>query len=440
MQNFLYSLGGSPILLQLCFITLGAFLVTRITKLMKLPNVTGYILCGILIGPYVLRIIPAETVTAMDFVTDIALALISFGVGKYMKLKNFRNNVGRVIVITLFETLTAMAVITMIMHLVFRLALPFSLLIGAIGASTAPASTIMNIRTLKAKGEFVETTVQVIAIDNLISIIAFSIAAAIVQTSASSGSIDPDVVVVPILMNMIGIVVGFLMGFILKYLLKVVGTDDSRLVLTIASVVVITYICSIMDISPLLASMSLGATYINITEDKKLYKLINQFSPPVLMIFFVVSGMRLDVTMLKSAGIIGVVYFIVRIIVKYIAAFMGSAITRAARPIRLYLGLALIPQAGVSVGLCALAQRILPAELGSVLSAVILSSAVLYEIVGPVLSKSSLYLSGSVKNKKDKKSKKKKEALPTEEDSLRPVELPTPNEIASTVQEETPVS
>ena len=272
MPDFFSSLGGSQILLQLCFITLGAFLVTRITKLMKLPNVTGYILCGILIGPYVLGIIPTETVAAMDFVTDIALALIAFGVGKYMKLKNFRGNIGRVLVITLFETLTTMAVVTLVMRFVFKLDLPFSLLIGAIGASTAPASTIMNIRTLKAKGEFVETTVQVIAIDNLIAIIAFSISAAIVQTAASSAQIDPEVVLVPIIMNIIGIAVGFAMGFVLKYLLKVVGTDDSRLVLTIASVIVITYVCSIMDISPLLASMSLGATYINITEDKKLYK------------------------------------------------------------------------------------------------------------------------------------------------------------------------
>lgn len=435
MPDFFNSLGGSPILLQLCVITLGAFLVTRITKLMRLPNVTGYILCGIIIGPYLLNLIPSGMVTSMDFVTDIALALIAFGVGKYMKLKNFRGNIGKVLVITLFETLTTMAVVMVVMHFVFKLELPFSLLLGAIGASTAPASTIMNIRTLKAKGEFVETTVQVIAIDNLISIIAFSIAAAIVQTAANSAKIDPQVVLIPLLMNLIGIAVGFVTGFALKYLLKVVGTNDSRLVLTIASVIVITYVCSIMDISPLLASMSLGATYINITEDKKLYKLINQFSPPVLMMFFVVSGMRLDITMLKSAGIIGLVYFIVRIIIKYIAAFIGSTVTRSARPIKLYLGLALIPQAGVSVGLCALAQRILPSEMGSILSAVILSSAVLYEIVGPVLSKASLYLSGSVKGK----SKKDKKDKADEEDTLHPAILPTPEEIESAEENETVV-
>ena len=415
MYEFLKSLGGSPILLQLCFITLGAFFVTRITKLMKLPNVTGYILCGILIGPYVLAIIPAQTVEAMDFVTDIALALIAFGVGKYMKIKNFRGNILKVVVITLFETLTTMALITLIMHFAFRLDLPFSLLIGAIASCTAPASTIMNIRTLKAKGEFVQTTIQVIAIDNLIAIIAFSISAAVVQGGAA---VNPEVIVMPVVMNIIGIAVGFLMGFIMKYLIKAVETNDSRLVVTIASVIVITYICSVMDISPLLTSMALGATYINITEDKKLYKLINQFSPPVLMIFFVVSGMRLNISMLKSAGIIGIVYFIARIIIKYASSFIGSAVVRMARPVRLYLGLALIPQAGVSVGLCVLAQRMLPEETGSLLSAIILSSAVLYEIVGPVLSKASLYLSGSVK---DKSKKAKDKQLPDDIDSIHPM-------------------
>jgi len=397
MTQFIDNLGGSPILLRLCIITMWAFLFSRVTKFLKMPNVTGYILCGIVIGPYVTGIIPAEMVASMEFITDIALCFIAFGVGRYMKLGNFRENAGKTVVITLFETLITMVVITLIMKFCFRLDLPFSMLIGTIAGCTAPASTIMNIRQLKAKGEFVKTTVQVIAMDNLIAIIAFSIAAAVVQTSASDKAFDPEVVFMPVILNFVGIIVGVIVGFILCFLIKSIKRGDSILIVTVGTMMIIAYICSIMDISPLLSAMAAGITYINVSGDKKLYKLVSQVGPPILMLFFVASGMKLDVTMLSSAGIIGLVYFIVRILIKYVSAFTGAYITHSSVAVRKYLGLALIPQAGVSIGLCALAVRILPEDLGSILSAVILSSAILYEIVGPVLSKASLYLSGSVK-------------------------------------------
>ncbi|MBQ9940880.1 MAG: cation:proton antiporter [Clostridia bacterium] len=417
MMEFLDSLGGSAILLRLCIMSICAFLFSRVTKLLKMPNVTGYILCGIVIGPYVTGVISQSVVESMEFVTDIALAFIAFGVGRYMKLSNFKANFGKTAVITLFETLITMTVITLIMIYVFKLDVPFSLLIGAIGGCTAPASTIMNIRQLKAKGDFVKTVVQVIAMDNLIAIIAFSITAAIVQASTSGGTFDTEVVLVPLLLNMIGIAVGVAVGFLLSYLIKAIKAGDSILVVTVAIMMIIAYVCSIMDISPLLSSMAAGITYINVSGDKKLYKLINQVAPPILMLFFVTSGMKLEITMLSSAGLIGLVYFAVRIIVKYISAYFGSTVTRSTMVVRRYLGLALIPQAGVSIGLCALATRMLPEQMGSLLSAVILSSAILYEIVGPVLSKASFYLSGSVKDIK-KKSENVEECIDEENEII----------------------
>ena len=151
-----------------------------------------------------------------------------------------------------------------------------------------------------------------------------------------------------------------------------------------------------LDISPLLACMALGTAYINLSGNKELFKQINHFEPPVLLMFFVLSGMKLNVPSLVSAGVIGVVYFFVRILGKYLGASLGSALSGCSPAIKRYLGLALIPPAGVSIGLAALGQRMLPAEQGLMLSTIILSSAVLYEMIGPACAKASLFLSHSV--------------------------------------------
>ena len=149
------------VILSIALILLAGFLMTRITKLAHLPNVTGYILAGVLIGPYVLHLIPDSVVDHMDFVTDIALAYIAFGVGEYFKRDRLRQNGLRIIVITVLEALMASLLVTLTMIFVFRLSVPFSLLLGAIASATAPASTIMTIRQYKAKGVFVDTLLQV---------------------------------------------------------------------------------------------------------------------------------------------------------------------------------------------------------------------------------------------------------------------------------------
>lgn len=142
--------------------------------------------------------------------------------------------------------------------------------------------------------------------------------------------------------------------------------------------------------------MMLGATYVNLTDDERLFQQVSDFTPPILTIFFVLSGMRLNVPSLAAAGLIGVFYFVARIAGKYAGACAGACLTHASPEIRKYLGLALIPQAGVSIGLAILAQRMLPADMGILLSTIILSSGVLYELVGPAMAKLGLTLSHAI--------------------------------------------
>jgi len=387
---------SAQVILSLAVMLFSGFLMTRLTKLAHLPNVTGYILAGVLIGPCVLNLIPETVQNGMDFVTDVALAFIAFGVGKYFKLGRLRKNGRSVLILTVFESLIAALLVFLVMAFVFRLPIPFSLLLGAIGSATAPASTIMTIRQYKAKGQFVDILLQIVALDDAVALLAFSVCAAIAQAMEGGGGISPKAVLLPILWNLLALAAGALAGFLLHKLIGESRSSQHRLVLVTALLLSITGFCTALDISPLLACMVMGAVYINVSGNKKVFKQVNGFTPPIQLLFFVLSGMRMDLTALKAAGLIGVVYFLVRIIGKYAGAWLGAVLGKASVPIRRYLGLALIPQAGVSIGLALLGQRILPAESGALLSTIILSSGVLYEMIGPACAKAAIFLSGSV--------------------------------------------
>ncbi|MCK9216765.1 MAG: cation:proton antiporter [Firmicutes bacterium] len=388
---------NASIILSLAVILFCGFLLTRLTSKLKLPYVTGYIIAGILIGPHVLNLIPETIIDGMDFVTDIALAFIAFEVGRYLKFSSLKKNGSQVIIITICEALIAAVVITMSMIFIFKLPVSFSLLLGAIGSATAPASTMMTIKQYKAKGDFVNLIVQVVALDDAVSLIAFSMCAAVVQVLNAGASLNVFVFLMPTLFNIIAIIVGIIFGLILNKLISSRRSEFNRLILAIAMILALTGFCSLIDISPLLSCMALGTAFIDLSNDKELFRQINSFSPPVLTIFFVLSGMRLDVSSLISAGLIGVSYFAIRILGKYIGAFIGAVLSNSSMEVRKYFGMTLIPQAGVSIGLAMLGHRMLPPEIGSLLLTIILSSGVLYEMIGPGMVKLALHLSKSIK-------------------------------------------
>ena len=396
MALFLSNLGAAGIILAIAVMLASGFLLTRITKQLHLPNVTGYIIAGVIIGPWCLNLVPSQYIEQMDFITDLALAFIAFGVGKYFKLSSLKANGKNMVILTLFESLTAGIFITIVM-LIIGLSLSFSLLLGAIGCATAPASTIMTIRQYKARGPFVDTILQAVALDDAVSLIAFSVCAAFVQASSSSGSVTVSQIAFPVLFNLLAL--GGLSGVVLSRLIHKRRSKDHSLVLACVTIMGVAGICTSLDVSPLLACMASGTAYINASGNKHLFKQLNQFTPPLLVMFFVLSGMRLSVPSLAAAGVIGIVYFLVRIAGKYTGSALGAAVTHASPEIRRYFGLALIPQAGVSIGLAVLGQRILPAESGQLLSTIILSSGLLYEMVGPACAKASIKLSGSVPGK-----------------------------------------
>ncbi|WP_024345790.1 cation:proton antiporter [Lacrimispora indolis] len=413
MGNLLNHSNDTTIVLSsLSVILLSGFLFTRITKLAKLPNVTGYIVAGVLIGPYILNLIPHEMVENMGFISDIALAFIAFGVGRFFKKEAFKETGMGVIVITLSEALLAGIFVTLSVHYIFHLSWGFCLLLGAIATATAPASTMVTIRQYHARGNFVNTLLQVVALDDAVCLIAFSLASAYVSANVGE-NISVSEITMPIVYNIGALVIGFISGAILSKLMTPKRSEDNRLILTISLLLGIAGLCAAADISPLLSCMLFGATYINMTKDKELYKQVERFTPPILSIFFVVSGMSLDISSFSTLGVIGVTYFVIRIAGKYLGAYLGCMMAKTPKAIRNYLGLALIPQAGVAIGLAFLGRRVLPDSMGNMLLTIILSSSVLYELIGPACAKIALIYSGSIK--KDKLSAHRKKIEPAAE-------------------------
>ena len=406
MLNGLYEKLGygsvSVIIISVAIMLICGFLTTRLTKLLKLPNVTAYIVTGIIIGPSPLNLIPKAVSSGMGFISDIALAFIAFSVGEYFRVDVLKKNLQKLVIITLFESLMASLLVFILTYFILGLSLSFSLVLAALASATAPASTMMTIRQTNASGDFVDTVLSVVAFDDVISLLAFSIAISVASASLGNG-FSVSNLVLPLVYNLLMIALGVGLAFVLKFLMKKRSTDN-RLIVSVALLFLICGIGAVLDVSPLLGCMAMGMVYINVTKDDKLFKQLNYFSPPILLLFFVLSGVNFKIDMLFSGGsfgslpliLIGVLYFIVRIMGKYAGAYAGCAIAKKPKKTRNYLGLALIPQAGVAIGLAALAERTIGGEEGAAIQTIILSSSILYELIGPACAKLSLYLSGSI--------------------------------------------
>lgn len=393
----------SVVVLSIAIILAAGFLLTRITKLLKLPNVTAYVVAGIIIGPFCLKAVPKSVIDGSAFVSDIALAFIAFSAGEFFRFSSFKGKGKQLVVITLFESLMASLLVFLLTYCILRLGMAFSLVLSALASATAPASTLMTIRQTKAKGDFVDTLISVVALDDVVSLLAFSVAIS-VATASVAGSVDAKAVALPIVYNVLMIALGVGAGYLLKLLMTRRSTDN-RLIVSVALLFVLCGVGAALGVSPLMACMVMGAVYINVSDDDRLFKQLNYFSPPFLLVFFVRSGMsfRLDTLFDASARVAGVpllligcLYFFVRILGKYLGAFFGCKICKKPNRTTNTLGLALIPQAGVAIGLAELAARTIGGETGIIIQTVIMSSSILYELIGPAMAKLALMLSGSI--------------------------------------------
>ena len=382
------------------FFSIGIMLVAglcfgRLAKKLKLPNVTGYLVAGLVIGPFVLNIVPQNTVSDLSFVSEAALGFIALSIGGEFKLSYFKRVGAMPVIIAVFEGVIAMAFVTIALCLA-GFTLQFALVLGAIASATAPAATIMVIRQYRAKGPVTETLMSVVALDDAVALISFGFAVAIAQSMNTPGVSVVQSILQPFAQVSISLGLGAGLGFLLNLPMRFFKKDSNRMCAMIAFVLIAIALADLTGASSLLTCMALGAVFINACPDAPAaMKITDYITPPVFMLFFVLSGASLDITILPSLGIVGVIYILMRIAGKITGSWLGATISKAPAAVRKYLGPALIPQAGVAIGLSLLAEQVVP-DYAAQIRAVVLCATLVYELIGPVISKITLQKAGEI--------------------------------------------
>lgn len=372
----------------------------KILSKFKLPNVTGYLIAGLIIGPSLLGIIPKEASDKLSIISEAALSFIAYSIGSEFNIENLKRVGKGVIIITVLEALTAVFLVDIVMIFVLGQPVAFSLVLGAIAAATAPAATLMVVRQYKAKGPVVDTLLPVVAMDDAVGIMAFGISTTIAQTLVkNSGSISiAKIILIPLFEIVAALAIGFGMGILLTYLSKKVKGEDGLLSIVIAVLFATAGIAIRFNLSSLLACMMIGATLTNLDpNNKRAFTTVDRFTPPVLISFFTIAGVQLDLSILKEVGLLGIVYVVVRVMGKMLGAYLGAKISDFPHTVQKYLGFTLIPQAGVAIGLSMIAQNTLPSPYGAQVRTIVLAATVIYELLGPMITKTALIKAGEIK-------------------------------------------
>lgn len=367
-----------------------ALLAGRIVKKFKLPNVTGYLIMGLVMGPYCLKFIPADMVEQLSIIPEVALGFIALSIGAEFKL-SYLKQVGKApIVIAFLEGFGAVVIVDAVLILTGH-DVAFSLCLGAIAAATAPAATLMVVKQYKAKGPVTSTLLPVVAIDDAVALIAFGLSVALAKTIQDPNSTSLVMSLIsPVLEIVEAFGIGALLGVAFSWLTKEFHSRDNRLSVAVAMVFVCLGICDLLDISNLLCCMMMSAVYVNLSDVyEKVFELTDRISAPIFMLFFFLSGADLNIALIQSVGVIGVIYIVFRVIGKVLGAYLGGRICHVEETVQKYLGLTLIPQAGVAIGLAATAMNVVP-EYGPQIRTIILCGTVIYELIGPITTKLAL--------------------------------------------------
>lgn len=376
--------------------TLG-LLMTRIMKKINLPNVTGYLIAGLIVGPYCLKIFSADSLESMTIVTNAALGFIAFSIGGEFRLSSLKQLGAKIFIITVFEAVGASVLVSTVLLLIGTNA-PLALVLGAIASATAPAATLMVVRQYKASGPVTSTLLPVVAIDDAVCLMLFSILSSVAKSIEADGGFDfVQTVVMPILEIVGSLVIGFAIGSVLSLATKFFKSRANRISLVITAVFLGVGISELLGLSSLLLCMSVGAALANLSRvSDAVMDGTDRWTPPIFMLFFVISGAQFNFSILPKVGLIGIMYILLRSLGKYFGAVIGCSIVKSEKTVRKYLGITLLPQAGVAIGMAQLSLTVVP-EYGEQIRAVVLCATLIYELVGPLLTKYALTKAGEIK-------------------------------------------
>lgn len=391
------------VLADLGIMILFGIFMGRMVKHLKLPNVTGYLLAGLLLGPYFLpalgvpfSVLSESFVNNIAIVSEVALGFIAFSIGNEFKFSYFKQVGATPIIIACFESLFAVVFVVAALVLTGN-SVPFSLVLGSIAAATAPAATIMVINQYKAKGPVTSTLLSVVAIDDATALLLFSICVAIAQAMEGGSTNIVMAIITPILQIVGALAIGFVLGFIMLIPMRYFHKHGNRLGLICGFIFIGIGIADKLGLSSLMLCMGLGATVANLSrEADAIMDIADSITAPIFILFFVSSGAGLQVSVLKKVGLIGVVYIVLRVVGKWFGAFIGGKIGHAETKVNTYLGPCLLPQAGVAIGLTLVAGNVVP-KYAAEIRAVVLAGTLIYELIGPGITKICLTKAGEIR-------------------------------------------
>lgn len=404
-------------LLSVSVSLLAGLIMTRVFKKFKLPSVTAYLIAGVLIGPYCLGRLgigvgfnTMEQVEALSLVSEVALGFIAFAIGNEFRAEDLKKTGKQALVIGIVQALVACLLVDLALYLVYRLlpgvlTLSQVLTLGAIATATAPAATLMVVRQYKANGPLTKLLLPIVALDDAVGLIMFAVSFGIAKTLVS-GKIDfISILVNPVIEIICSLALGAVMGWVLTQLERLFNSNTNRLNLTIGAVLLTASISMLhfnigavqVHFSSLLTCMMLGTVFCNICPlSHDLMAASDKWTSPLYALFFVISGAELELKVFGSLSvvIIGAVYIIARSLGKYTGALVSAVATKCSAPICKYLGITLLPQAGVALGMCATAMQL--GEQGNLIRNITLFAVLIYELFGPVFTRIALTAAGEI--------------------------------------------
>lgn len=389
---------------NLSVIILVGILGGRVAKRFALPSVSGYIVAGLILGPSFIHLVSSQELESLSFITDIALAAIAFTIGSEFLLSDMKKVGKRALILTIAEVIGAFFIVFIAMFYIFNQSFEFSLVIASMSAATAPAGIVMVIRELRADGPLVKTILPVVALDDALGIMLFGVALSLAKMTSGLEEFTIFKIISAPLIEIFGsLLLGFLLGIGLTYLAKKAKGRNELLKISLAFILAGVGASNFFNLSPLLTSMMMGGTLVNLMpSSKRIFGTMNEFTPPINLLFFTLAGMSLNIRVLASVSFLGIGYIIARAIGKIIGAGVGAKALGESKTIQKYLGLSLLTQGGISIGLSSIVQSELPQFSGSIVT-VILFSVLVFEILGPILAKVAITRAGEVNGMLKKK-------------------------------------
>lgn len=398
---------------------IAGLLVSRIARKFRLPAVTAYLVAGVLIGPYLLGALKidgigfndASQLAALEIISNAALGFIAFSIGNEFRLKSLKETGKQATVIGILQALAATLVVDAALiglHFLMpeKISLPAAITLGAVAAATAPAATLMVVRQYKAKGKLTSLLLPIVALDDAVGLVVFAVSFGIAR-AMQSGVVDVvSIVVEPLIEIVASLGLGALMGMILTFIEKIFHSGSKRLALCIAFVLITAGLSLLkfnvggvkIGFSSLLACMMLGTMFCNMCDfSEELMERTDGWTSPLFVLFFVICGAELDLKVFTDFDIviIGVVYILARAIGKYLGAYGSAKMMKCDEKVTKNLGITLLPQAGVALGMSITAKQLGDVD-GALVRNIILFSVLILELIGPTLTKNALIRAGDV--------------------------------------------